>query len=48
MPFTELGVAGLSDKVGLNAFVQIALIAFKGTQVVILTVNDELTSFFVC
>ncbi len=48
MPFTELGVAGLSDKVGLNAFVQVALIAFEGTQVVILSVNDELTGFFGC
>ena len=48
MPFTELGVAGFSDIVGLNAFVQIALIAFEGTQVVIFGVNDELTGFFGC
>jgi hypothetical protein len=48
MPFTDLGVAGLSDKVGLNAVVQVALIAFKGTQVVIFSVNDELTGFLGC
>jgi hypothetical protein len=48
MPFTEFGVAGFSDKVGLNAFVQVALIALEGTQVMIVGVNDELTGFFGC
>jgi hypothetical protein len=46
MAFTELGVAHLSDKIGLDGFEEVALIAFQGTQVVILGVNNELTGFF--
>ncbi len=47
-PFAKFGVVGFSDKVSLNAFVQVALITFEGTQVMILGVNDELTGFFGC
>jgi hypothetical protein len=46
MAFAELGVAHLSGKIGLDGFEEVALIAFEGTQGVILGVNDELTGFF--
>ena len=46
MAFVEVGVARLGNKVSLDSFEQVALIAFKGTQVVVARVNNELTSFF--
>jgi hypothetical protein len=45
---TDLGIARLGDKVGLDGFEEVALIALEGTQVVIPGVNNELTGFFVC
>ena len=44
----KFGVACLSDKVRLDGFEEVALIALEGTQVMILSVNNELTGFFVC
>jgi len=46
MALTDLGVACLGDKVGLDGFEEVALIALEGTQVVIPGVNNELTGFF--
>jgi len=40
MSFAQFGITLLGDKVGLDAFEQVALIAFKRTEVVILTLND--------
>ncbi len=48
MAFTEFGVACLGDKVGLDGFEEVALIALESTQVMILSLNNELTGFFVC
>ena len=48
MALTDLGIARLGDKVGLDGFEEVALIALEGTQVVIPGVNNELTGFFVC
>ncbi|NEO11417.1 MAG: hypothetical protein F6J98_39445 [Moorea sp. SIO4G2] len=40
MPFTDVSVTVLDNKVGFDAFEQIALIAFERTQVVVSTFND--------
>lgn len=48
MPLTDLGIAHIGDKIGLDGFEEVALIALEGTQVMILGVNNELTVFFVC
>ena len=48
MAFTNLGIARLGNKVGLDGFEKVALIALESTQVMILSLNNELTGFFVC
>ncbi len=45
MAFAELGVARLGDKVGLDSFEEVVLIALESTQIMILAVNHQLTGF---
>ncbi len=46
--FIEVSVNLLRDKVGLDVFEQVALIAFEGTEIVIASINNQLTGFFGC
>lgn len=48
VPFTEVGEARLGNKISLDGFEQVTLIAFEGRQVMILGIKDELTGFFEC
>jgi len=46
MPFIHFKVSILWHKTGGNCFVQIWLITFKGSKILVATTDNQFTSFF--
>ncbi len=46
--FIDVSVNLLCDKVSLHVFEQVALIAFERTEIVVATIDNQLTCFFGC
>lgn len=48
MTLVDFGVALLRHKVGFDIFKQLALIAFERSEIVVATIDYQLTGFFEC